>query len=142
MMKMKILLILLSTCLTNSHILLTNLKAPSSISEGDNLDLACEYSVSRLILPELDIKMYIGDSPSPFLVFLPYYHSKPMLVEKRYNEVVKMIGGERSTMVTFANITLDLRKGFREKIEHCFKEGGSRIKGLIFHFGFQIWLKQ
>ena len=51
---------------------ITNLSLPSYSEEGENITFHCEYSVHSSKLVELDIKWYLGSSPSPFLVFLPH----------------------------------------------------------------------
>ena len=51
---------------------ITSLTIPSYSRQGENVSFHCEYTVNDSQLAELDIKWYLGSSPSPFLVFLPY----------------------------------------------------------------------
>ena len=48
----------------------------------------CEYNIDRLKLAELDIKWYLGSSPSPFMVFLPHLQKEPQVVDHRFREKI------------------------------------------------------
>jgi hypothetical protein len=87
---------------------ITYLSIPSYVPEDHNLSFHCSYNVNRYKLAELDIKWYLGGSPSPFMVFLPHLQKKPQVVDTRFREKIvfnEEVAGSGFIMV---NVTTDM----------------------------------
>lgn len=63
---------------------ITSLSLPSYTLQGGNASFHCAYTVNSSQLAELDIKWYLGSSPSPFLVFLPFLQQQPQVVDPTF----------------------------------------------------------
>ena len=87
---------------------ITSLSVPSSIPEGQNLTFHCDYNVSQAKLAELDIKWYLGSSPSPFMVFLPYLQKEPQVVDTRFNDKIVFSEGVVGSGFMMVNVTTDM----------------------------------
>jgi hypothetical protein len=82
-----------------SSLEITSLSLPSYSEEGQNLTFHCSYIIDRSKLAELDIKWYLGSSPSPFMVFLPHLQKEPQVVDIRFRE--RIVFSEVSIKKTF-----------------------------------------
>ena len=56
----------------------------------DTLVFHCDYKVEEDKIPELDIKWYYNDSPSPFMVFLPQHWNQPQILEDNLRDIIEM----------------------------------------------------
>ena len=87
---------------------ITSLTIPSHSPEGHNLLFSCAYTVNRSKLAELDIKWYLGSSPSPFMVFLPHLQKKPQVVDPKLREKIVFSEGMEGSGFMILNITQDM----------------------------------
>ena len=91
-----------------SSLEITSLSLPSYSEEGQNLTFHCDYIVHRLKLAELDIKWYLGSSPSPFMVFLPHLQKEPQVVDHRFREKIVFSEGVVGSGFMMVNVTTDM----------------------------------
>ena len=87
---------------------ITDLAIPSYSEEGENVTFFCHYKVERSKLAELDIKWYLGRTPSPFMVFLPHLQKQPQVVDPRFREKIVFSEGMEGSGFTIVNITQDM----------------------------------
>ena len=87
---------------------ITSLSVPSYVPEGHNLSFHCSYNVDRSKVAELDIKWYLGSSPSPFMVFLPHLQKEPQVVDHRFREKIVFSEGVVGSGFMMVNITTDM----------------------------------
>jgi hypothetical protein len=64
--------------------------------------------VSRSKLAELDIKWYLGSSPSPFMVFLPHLQKEPQVVDHRFREMIVFSEGLVGSGIMMMNINANM----------------------------------
>ena len=91
-----------------SSLEITSMSVSSSIPEGQNLTFHCDYNVSMSKMAELDIKWYLGSSPSPFMVFLPYLQKKPQVVDTRFRDKIVLCEGLVGSGFMMVNATTDM----------------------------------
>ena len=65
---------------------ITDLVIPSFTQQGSTITFYCAYSVNIAKIAEVDIKWYFGNSPSPFMVFLPHMQTEPQVVDPLLRE--------------------------------------------------------
>ena len=87
---------------------ITSLSIPSHIPEGQNLTFSCAYTVNRSKLAELDIKWYLGSSPSPFMVFLPHLQKEPQVVDPIFRENIVFTEGLEGCGFLMVKVTADM----------------------------------
>ena len=87
---------------------ISSLSLPSYAEEGQNVTFHCDYSVDSSKLAELDIKWYLGSSPSPFLVFLPHLQTEPQVVDLRFRQKIVFSEGVVGSVFMMVNITTDM----------------------------------
>ena len=56
----------------------------------------------------MDIKWYLGSSPSPFLVFLPHLQKEPQVVNHRFREKIVFSEGVVGSGFMMVNVTTDM----------------------------------
>ena len=91
-----------------STLKIVSLEIPSYIPEGQNLKFHCDYNVDKNKLAELDIKWYLGSSPSPFMVFLPHLQKEPQVVDHRFREKIIFSEGVVGSGFMMKNATTDM----------------------------------
>ena len=91
-----------------SSLEITSLSIPSYREKGQNISFHCDYNVDRSKVAELDIKWYIGSSPSPFMVFLPHLQKEPQVVEPRFREKIVFSDGVVGSGFMMVNVTTDM----------------------------------
>ena len=87
---------------------ITSLSIPSYSEEGENVTFFCQYEVESSKFVELDIKWYLGNSPSPFMVFLPHLQKEPQVVDPNFKEKIVFREGIEGRGFTILNITRDM----------------------------------
>ena len=87
---------------------ISSLSMPSYAEEGQNVTFHCDYSLDSSKLAELDIKWYLGSSPSPFLVFLPHLQTEPQVVDLRFRQKIVFSEGVVGSVFMMVNITTEL----------------------------------
>ena len=56
----------------------------------------------------MDIKWYLGSSPSPFLVFVPHMQKEPQVVDTRFRDKIVFRGGLVGSGFMMLNVTTDI----------------------------------
>ena len=87
---------------------ITSLSIPSYSQEGGNVIFSCQYAVDSSKFAELDIKWYLGSSPSPFMVFLPHLQKEPQVVDPKFREKIVFSEGMEGSGFTILNMTRDM----------------------------------
>lgn len=87
---------------------ITSLTIPSYSKQGENVSFHCEYTVNDSQLAELDIKWYLGSSPSPFLVFLPYLQHQPQVVDPKFRQKIVFRSVKFGSEFVMVNMSTDL----------------------------------
>ena len=105
-----IILILLLSYLVHivTPLTITSLSLSSYSEEGKTIYIHCAYSVNTDKMPELDIKWYLGSSPSPFMVFLPNLQKEPQVVDPRFREKIIFREGYMNSGFMMENVTADM----------------------------------
>ena len=82
-------IVLISFCVLFANCL--QIKTLEILSKSvDTLTFHCDYMVDKDKIPELDIKWYFNNSPSPFMVFLPQHWNQPQILEDNFREIIEM----------------------------------------------------
>ena len=63
---------------------LHSVAVPSFAETGSDVIFSCNYSYTETDKQELDIKWYLDDSPSPFLVWVPHQKRRPQIVGDKF----------------------------------------------------------
>ena len=91
-----------------SSLEISSLSIPSYSEDGKNISFHCDYNVDRTKIAELDIKWYLGSSPSPFMVFLPHLQKEPQVVDHRFREKIVFSEGVVGSGFMMVNVTTDM----------------------------------
>ena len=126
-----ILIILVSICEVFS-LEITSLTLPSQSPEGRNLLFSCGYTVNRAKLVELDIKWYLGTSPSSFILFLPHIQKEPQVVDPRFRENIVFREGLMSSGFMMENVTADMSGVYTCKVSTNTEERMRRKRVTIY----------
>ena len=86
--------------------------------------------ISKLV--ELDIKWYVGSSPSPFLVYIPHLQTLPQVVDTRYKENIVFLDTEFGTKFQMVNITTDMSGVYTCKVSTNTEERWSRRRITVY----------
>ena len=92
----------------------------------------CKYTVNRSQLAELDIKWYLGSSPSPFLVFLPYLQQEPQVVDPRFRQNIVFMDEKGGSGFVMMNMSTDLAGVYTCKVSTNTQERISRKRIKIY----------
>ena len=76
--------VILSVVPPSLSVTLNSLSVPSFVETGSDVTLSCNYSYTESDKQELDIKWYLDDSPSPFLVWVPHQDRTPQIVGDKF----------------------------------------------------------
>ena len=115
-----------------SSLEITSLTIPSYSKQGENITFQCKYTVNRSQLAELDIKWYLGSSPSPFLVFLPYLQQEPQVVDPRFRQKIVFMDEKVGSGFVMMNMSTDLAGVYTCKVSTNTQERISRKRIKIY----------
>ena len=123
----------LATIVTSINSLnITDLVIPPYTQQGSNITLFCSYSVDKDKIAELDIKWYFGNSPSPFMVFLPHMQAEPQVVDPVFREKLLFSEGWLESGFLMMNTTTDLSGLYTCKVSTNTRERVRRKRIIIY----------
>ena len=126
--------IIISLTITSSvsSLEITSLSIPSYSKQGENVTFHCKYTVNKSQLAELDIKWYLGSSPSPFLVYLPYLQQEPQVVDHRFRQKIVFMEEKVGSGFVMKNMSSDLSGVYTCKVSTNTMERISRKRIKIY----------
>jgi len=105
---------------------------PLFASEGEDVPFHCAYNVDSSKLAELDIKWYLGSSPSPFMVFLPYLQAEPQVIDPKFRQKIVYREGVESSGFIMVNISTELSGVYTCKVSTNMEERVSRKRITVY----------
>ena len=111
---------------------INSLLIPSNALEGENVTFHCDYSVDPSKLAELDIKWYLGKSPSPFLVFLPFLQTEPQVVDPRFRQKIVFSDGVVGSWFRLVNVSTDMSGLYTCKVSTNLEEKIQRKRMTVY----------
>ena len=111
---------------------LIQFSVPPFASEGENVPFHCAYSVDSSKLAELDIKWYLGSSPSPFMVFLPNLQSEPQVIDPRFRQMIVFSEEVEGSWFMMENISTDMSGVYTCKVSTNMEERVSRKRITVY----------
>ena len=127
-----VIIITLSMLSSITSLEITSLTIPSYSKQGENVSFHCEYTVNDSQLAELDIKWYLGSSPSPFMVFLPHMQAEPQVVDPVFREKLLFSEGWLESGFLMMNTTTDLSGLYTCKVSTNTRERVRRKRIIIY----------
>ena len=125
-------LIILVTIVQVLSLEITSLTIPSHSPQGHNLIFSCDYTVNRAKLAELDIKWYLGSSPSPFMVFLPHLQKQPQVVDAMFRERIVINEEMDGSGFLLVNATVEMSGAYTCKVSTNTEERWRRKRIIIY----------